>query len=277
MTTETPSKNTATTDNKVIFAPLGKYAVIAVIMVSIIVTTAIMLDKQFNTIDQQVAKIEAEVAKSNAKKLKSSEDTALTEVDNIAISAIAEPQTSAAVEVPTADVLIASKTKHIAVTDETQKDSNLVVESTATTIETTKDNTVEINTETTLTTSTSVEQIAQASPIAAIKQAHTDRQATLADRNKAREDARQVRIEAFKLEQKKHMTELFARIKVLESKQLEQYRTSQQHQVVSLREQVARQQKMIEALVLRNKDLYKLRSANTQRNQSNRERILDRI
>ncbi len=269
MTTETPSKNTTTTDNKAIFAPLGKYAVIAVIMVSIIVTTAIMLEKQFNTIDQQVAELETEVAESNAKKLKPSEDTASTKINNITISVEAELQTSATVEVPTADVLIATKKKRIAITEETQKDSSLVAESTATTIE--------VNPETTLATSTSIEQTAQASPIATIKQTHTDRQATLTDRNKARKEARQVRIETFKLEQKKHMTELFARIKTLESKQLGQYKASQQNQVVSLRKQLARQQKMIEALVLRNKDLYELRSANTQRNQSNRERILNRI
>ncbi len=41
MTTETKPTNNAT-DNKAVFGPLGKYAVIAVIMVSIIVTTAIM-------------------------------------------------------------------------------------------------------------------------------------------------------------------------------------------------------------------------------------------
>ncbi len=42
--TENTDESTTATENKKIFAPLGKYAVVAMIMVSIIVTTAIMLN-----------------------------------------------------------------------------------------------------------------------------------------------------------------------------------------------------------------------------------------
>ena len=50
------------TDNKTVFAPLVKYAIIAVLMVSIIVTTTVMLDKQLNSAEHQVvATIEEEV------------------------------------------------------------------------------------------------------------------------------------------------------------------------------------------------------------------------
>lgn len=62
MTTETEQNKTSKPDHKAVFAPLGKYAAIAVIMVSIIVTTAIMLDKQLNTVEQEIATIENEVA-----------------------------------------------------------------------------------------------------------------------------------------------------------------------------------------------------------------------
>ncbi|MBG7609723.1 MAG: hypothetical protein IZT55_02535 [Anaerolineae bacterium] len=68
MTTETETKTkteqdkTSKSDNKAVFGPLGKYAAIAVIMVSIIVTTAIMLDRQLNTVEQEIATIENEVA-----------------------------------------------------------------------------------------------------------------------------------------------------------------------------------------------------------------------
>ncbi len=269
MTTEKQTTNTPPSDNKIIFGPLGKYAVIAIIMVSIIVTTAIMLEKQLNTIDQQVADLEADIAESNKKKLRSSETTASTDVNDTAMSAEAAPQTSAAVETPSAKVLVAMQTKSIAIAEEIQIDSTLAVETTA--------DTENLSTEPTLATSTPVEQSAQVTPVATIKQIHADRQAKVTDRSKAREEARQARIEAFKLEQKKHMSELFARIKALESRQLDRYKVSQQNQVVSLRKQVARQQQMIEALVLRNKDLYELRSATAQRNQSNREQILNRI
>jgi cytoskeletal protein RodZ len=49
-------------ENKRVFGPLGKYAVIAVLMVSIIVTTAIMLNKQLGSVDEQLAAMENEVA-----------------------------------------------------------------------------------------------------------------------------------------------------------------------------------------------------------------------
>ena len=62
MTTETEQNTTSKSDNKAVFGPLGKYAAIAVVMVSIIVTTAIMLDKQLSTVEQEIATIENEVA-----------------------------------------------------------------------------------------------------------------------------------------------------------------------------------------------------------------------
>ena len=53
-TTETKTNN-----NKAIFGPLGKYAVVAVIIVGIIVTTAVMLDKQM-AVEEEIAAIEAQ-------------------------------------------------------------------------------------------------------------------------------------------------------------------------------------------------------------------------
>jgi len=69
MTTETKTESTtppASNDNKAVFGPLGKYAIVAVIMVSIIVTTAIMLDRQLKSVDEQIAAIEEEVAEMHA-------------------------------------------------------------------------------------------------------------------------------------------------------------------------------------------------------------------
>ena len=269
MTTEKQTKNTTTSDNKVIFGPLGKYAVVAIIMVSIIVTTAIMLERELNTIDQQVAEIEAEIAESNKKNLNAGEVTASTDIENIAISAEAAPQTNAAVEKPAADIPDASKAENIAIVKETQMDSKLAVETT--------DAIEEVSAKPELATAAPTEETAASSPVSAIEKTHAVVQAKSADRNKAREEARRARIDEFKLEQKSRMTELLSRIKALESEQLDRYKASQQGQVTRLREQVARQQKMIEALILRNKDHYELRSANIQRNQTRREQILDRI
>ena len=60
-----PATTPTVNDNKTVFAPLGKYAVVAVVMVSIIVTTAIMLDKQLNTVEEKIAAIKTEVVETH--------------------------------------------------------------------------------------------------------------------------------------------------------------------------------------------------------------------
>ena len=52
-------------DHKLILAPLAKYGVVAVVIVGIIITTAIMMDREFNEIDAQVAALEIEIAQQN--------------------------------------------------------------------------------------------------------------------------------------------------------------------------------------------------------------------
>ena len=120
MTTEKKSENTPTpeaTDNKAVFAPLGKYAVIAVIMVSIIVTTAIMLDKQLNTVDQQLAAIEKEVADMHI----ADSDTAEAATAEIAVEeVITETPVTAAAETVLAD----SKAEVIATVPATTRDQD---------------------------------------------------------------------------------------------------------------------------------------------------------
>ena len=260
MTTEKKSENTETpevNDNKTVFAPLGKYAIVAVIMVSIIITTAIMLDKQLNPIDQHLAAAEQEVvdlygAESNAADANNTATTA--EVATTETPVIAEIETTPATnnsevvtatvatpaeEVPSAEVLVAQETPVTTIVAEA--DHNTAQQKSANQFE-----------------------------LATAKSAARDRQAQLAKESQAQ-------IEAYKAEHKKQLSEMFARIKVLEAKQLDRYKTNQDEQIVRLRGQVAQQQEMIEALVMRNKDSFELRSANVQRNQTNREQVLNRI
>lgn len=77
-TTATTSEN-KTAENKRVFAPLGKYAVIAVLMVSIIITTAIMLDRQLSTVDTNIAAIESEIAEIQDANQTKVEETGITE------------------------------------------------------------------------------------------------------------------------------------------------------------------------------------------------------
>ncbi len=106
-----------TSDNKNIFGPLGKYAVVAVIMVSIIVTTAIMLNKQLGSVTEQLAVMEIEVTEIYAANstdavasdatIKTTETAEATEIEVTA----AEVQTTEvqAVEAPSAEVLVATE------------------------------------------------------------------------------------------------------------------------------------------------------------------------
>ena len=65
-TTETnAAENTQPSDARVILGPLAKYAAVGLVLVGIIITTAIMLDKQLNDIDREMAALEAELAEAN--------------------------------------------------------------------------------------------------------------------------------------------------------------------------------------------------------------------
>lgn len=257
--TEVNSNENTAASNKAVFGPLGKYAIVAVIMVSIIVTTAIMLNKQMKTPEEQIAVIENEVAEFSLADAEVSEAeivAAITEVepaaevpqtvtlntstvvgDNETLekTVISSIETTQAISSPSADVLIATET-----TAETTTTDSAVTESATAT----KNTTIEENV--------------------------LDRHAQLVMKNQAR-------IEAFKLEQKQHMSKMFARIKTYDAKQLEQYKSHQDTQVERLREQITKQQQMIDALVSRNKELYELRAANVQKNQTRREEMLNRI
>lgn len=64
MTRETRLRKDAAVKSTV-FTPLGKYAVIAALLVGVIVTTAIMLDKPLNSVESQIADLESEAVKLN--------------------------------------------------------------------------------------------------------------------------------------------------------------------------------------------------------------------
>jgi len=247
----TTSSTKNTTDNKSVFGPLGKYAVIAVIMVSIIVTTATMLNKELDSVEEELAAIENEVAEMNTvttetvitEPVESTKTVAeiVTEADiNTAEPEFTEDQNS---ETVSANEIPAGETS-----TKTAPESELTA--------------IAPTTDTASPETTRVETNAVA--------ATQERQSQPAVNNHAR-------IEAYKTEQKKRMSEMFARIKSLEAQQLDRYQTSQNKQIEQLRNQNAKQQQRIEKLVSRNKDMYELRSANLQRNQENREQILNRI
>ncbi len=245
MTTETTTDSTPKTDNKSTFAPLGKYAAIAVIMVSVIVTTAIMLDKQLNSVEQELAAIESEVASLN-----NTETTALVE---------SNPETKTEQDAVAAVESVAVESVAV----ESVAVESVAVESAAVEPETNETQELPTNTQD-ITTTVAVENTPS-----------NDTQANTVQ-NEIEQKADD-RIAAYKLEQKSRMADMYARIKTLESKQLEQYKSNQDKQVEQLRARVSQQGHLIEELIARNKDLFELRTANVQRNQARREDILNRI
>ena len=220
MTTETKADNVTETNNLSTFKPLGKYAVIAVIMVSLIVTTAIMLDKQFNSAERELATIESEVASlDNTETATLIESNLETKTDKGAMAAVeSEVNTTQALPANTPDI-----TSIVAVENTPSND--------------TQANAVQND----------------------IEQKSNDR------------------ITTYKLEQKQRMTDMYARIKTLEAKQLERYKSNQDKQVEQLRTRIAEQEQLIEELITRNNEWFELRTANIQRNQARREDILNRI
>jgi hypothetical protein len=243
-TAETSTTENQTASNKAVFGPLGKYAIVAVIMVSVIVTTAIMLNKELGTVEGKIASIEDEVSELAAADATTSESI---NTDTI-ISAKVSEDNVAATTAETTPVIISSA--ETTVSSESTKAAVFAV--------TSREVIVADTAPTAKTESTTYESMIQA------------RHAQLASQ-------KQDRIDAHKLEQKQRMTEMFARIKTLEAKQLDQYKSHQDTQVERLREQIAIQQKMIDTLISRNKELYDLRAANVQEHQTKREAIINRI
>lgn len=253
----TLAAETKSAENLATFGPLGKYAVVAVLMVSIIVVTAIVLNKQLNNAEVQIAEFEREVAelnKTNSDTIEATE-SASTEIqsttDIIAKTSTVEDEAG---NVPSAQTLIE---KNVATTAPATQVEAAIAKTTMPVLTATSDSTV------------------LATPEAKVK---TNTVATVVQTNQAKNtETRQTRIDTFKSEQKQRIGEMFTRIKVLEAQQLDRYKQQQDKQVERLRAQISQQQKMIKALVLRNEGLFELRTTNIQRNQSNREEMLNRI
>ena len=273
-------------DNKAIFGPLGKYAVIAVIMVSIIVTTAVVLDKELGTAEEKLAAAENEVAAANAveeetAKVENSEaDALITATVTPEASEVQDTTELAEVETGPVDAQVPDDNK----TADVQAVETKVVaaietsETTATVKEAltgSNRNAEQVSSSVQTNPAQAAAKIESASTDTKTKDSIQGRQPQYGAGNQNKEWL--ARIEAYKLEQKQHMTEMFARIKSLESKQLGKYKTYQDKQIERLREQIAQQQQMIETLVLRNKNGFNLRAASMQRRQAKREQMLNHI
>lgn len=289
MTTEKKSEETTseskTSDNKAIFGPLGNYAVVAVIMVSIIVTTAIMLDKQLNSVDEKLAAIENEVAQMTATAPETMTEAPETMTETVTETTVAAEIIEATPAVSTAFEAELKETTEVATTAPAEVQATIEIQSAEVQEAEVRSTEVQIaekpSAEVLVAKETSATTISANDGQQANSAPAQFEMATAGTSIKARraqfEKENQARIDAFKLEQKQHTAELFARIKILEAKQLDRYKASQDKQVAYLRDQLVRQQQVIDALITRNKETLEMREASVQKSQSNREQVLNRI
>lgn len=291
--TEITSTTTETTDNKVsdnkaVFSPLGKYAVVAIIMVSIIVTTAIVLDKELSTTEDKVAALENKVAatKTNVVDLPT---TTKVENSEAAASIAVIPETSEAHET-TELAEIETEPVNVKASAGETSEAQVLADETKVTAAVETNETITTAKESAADSGSYTEQVSKT--VQAISTQATANIESVSTDTKAKNSAQErqlqsiadnqdkqwlARIEAYKLEQRQHMTEMFTRIRSLESKQLDRYKVHQEKQIKRLREQVAQQQQMIETLILRNQERFDMREASMQRHQKKREQMLNRI
>jgi hypothetical protein len=92
-------------DARVILGPLVKYAAMGLVLVGIIITTAVMMDRQLNDIDREVAELEAQLAQANAEtdSVQTADADEQTSPESQTAAVPAEPVNSAITETTVAE------------------------------------------------------------------------------------------------------------------------------------------------------------------------------
>jgi hypothetical protein len=276
MGTKIQSDNNATTtandNNKVLFGPLGKYAILGVFMVGIIITSVIMLNKQLGTAAEDVAAIKKELSESrviNTTPSNSVKQAIAADKENTQEAGTVElAQTKNDIDdkvTMSSDADVESAEQNTAsVTEYAEPAVNKTEEVVA------QQQTAQISIEP--SESNEIKSAKVTLPANEMPEAQ-QRDIVIESRDQQWED----HLLARKQEHKQRLAEFFDRIKSSEFERLEDYKDYQARQIENLREQIARQQKQIEELIERNKESYELREAKIQRYQADRDEILNRI
>jgi len=282
MTIENNNDNEAQTaeqksnDAKLILAPLAKYAAVAVIMASIIITTAIMLDRELNTIDQDIASLKAELADAN--KLIEAE-TNQAETDTV--SEFADAADDAENLVADTDATTAEEINHGNQTVETAVATANAIEVNAP-VETTQ--TQDSGTDTSPATSIAVDVVAKAEDTATAQLQSSEQMVTSSTQPKQTSSQAAAtsltpvsRIDSLKASMQARIADRNSYLDSLDTRSLENFKASQQKMIEMMRQQITRQQGIIEQMRARNQDAYEMRASSIKRMQEARERSLERI
>ena len=229
-------------DARIILGPLVKYAAMGFVIVSIIITTAVMLDRQYIDIDRDVAELEAQLAQANKTTVDEVDTNTVAELKAESIAAVEsvavqqDPVASEPVEVNEAD------NPAVSVVDNNVDAARQVAQPAAQPLET----------ETNTAEATVVEDVVVEAANNSYNFFDKSMDEIIAERN----------------------THLKERDRVY----LEEFKASQEKQLQFMRERLVRQEKRIEQMEKRNQEIYDYRAANVKEMQQRRESSLaDRI
>ena len=234
-------------DARIILGPLVKYAAMGFVIVSIIITTAVMLDRQFNDIDREVAELEAQLAQAR-KNTVDEFDTGTT--TDLHVEATPVVEAAAAPSVETVAVQQEPVISDPAVVNEAEIPAASVV-----------DNNVDV-----------APQVAQ--PAAQPLETETNVAEDLVTED-AVVDAAINSNDFFD----KSMDDVIAKrntyLRERDRVYLEEFKANQEKQLQFMRERLVRQEKRIEQMEKRNQEIYDYRAANVKEMQQKRESFLD--
>lgn len=237
-------------DARIILGPLVKYAAMGLVLVSIIITTAVMLDRQFNTIDQEVAILQAQLAKAN----KASADDASAGVEEQAEAATVDVAASTR-QAPAPEPVTRPDTVTQAVAAPVQKPATVVVAAEA--------------------TPSPAQPVKADSVLITATEAATGTSTVAKDAIAEQADAH---YDVFDQSIDEMIAERNAYLKEMDRIYLEEYKANQQKQLQLMRERLARQEKHIQEMEKRYEEIYDVRATNVKERQQRRESFLsDRI
>jgi hypothetical protein len=241
-------------DARIILGPLVKYAGIGLVMVAIIITTVVTLDRQFNDIDREVAELEAQLAAANP--TVDSDESAAHE---------SGPQTDAVDETPAAQAADSEPASSQVIEASAHQVTPTGAENSRTQAPAVVDATVS-STATRLVNNEAVDHVVSADKTAVVEQMNQN-----VDSVARPDDFFDRSIEDMIKERNAYLNE---RDKVY----LEEFKANQEKQLQLMRERLARQEQRIEEMEKRNQERYETRAADVMEMQQRRENFLsDRI
>ena len=246
--TKTPS------DARIILGPLVKYAGIGLVMVAIMITTVVTLDRQFNNIDREVAELEAQLAAAHPA---ADADRTAAEAPAVETVAVSETQAKQVGESePTSSPAIESSTNQVTSTDaaiQSRETTEVAAASVAGTASRPDDN-------------ETIDPVGSADQTAVVEQVNQN-----VDSVARPDDFFDKSIEDLIKERNAYLNER-------DQVYLEELKASQEKQLQLMRERLARQEQRIEEMERRLQERYETRAADVMEMQQRRENFLsDRI